>query len=130
MEVTGALRQDGLARLAKMYRVPPTGPSWPAVASPVDRLVRRRICGAAQASPERASPARLADADIRAATETQAALACTQHLNLRADRAARLTLVECLCSLTSEHNIRVLSCIAFGFDWLPDGGTATRAAPA
>ena len=31
-EVTGPLRQDGLARLTKMYCVPPTGPSWPAVA--------------------------------------------------------------------------------------------------
>ena len=27
LELTGAARQGGLARLAKMYRVPPTGPS-------------------------------------------------------------------------------------------------------
>ena len=38
-EVTGARRQDALARLAKMYRVPPTGPRWLAVARPVDRGV-------------------------------------------------------------------------------------------
>ena len=42
-EVTGPLRQDDLARLAKMYRVPPTGPSWPAVAGPVDRRVMRAL---------------------------------------------------------------------------------------
>ena len=39
-ELTGARRQDALARLAKMYRVPPTGPRWPAVARPVARGVR------------------------------------------------------------------------------------------
>jgi hypothetical protein len=39
-ELTGALRQDALARLARMYRVPPTGPRWPAVARPVERGVR------------------------------------------------------------------------------------------
>ena len=41
-EVTDARRQDALARLAKMYSVPPTGPRWPAVARPVDRVVRRQ----------------------------------------------------------------------------------------
>jgi len=41
-EVTGARRQDALARLAKMYRVPPSGPRWPAVARPVDQGVRPR----------------------------------------------------------------------------------------
>lgn len=39
-ELTGALRQGGLARLAKMYRVPPSGPRRPAVARPVERVVR------------------------------------------------------------------------------------------
>ena len=39
VELTGPMRQDGLARLAKMHRVPPTGPSWPAVAGPVERRV-------------------------------------------------------------------------------------------
>ena len=41
-ELTGARRQDALARLAKMYRVPPTGPRRPAVARPVERVVRPR----------------------------------------------------------------------------------------
>jgi hypothetical protein len=40
VELTGPVRQDGLARSAKMHRVPPTGPSWPAVAGPVERRVR------------------------------------------------------------------------------------------
>ena len=43
-ELTGALRGDALARLAKMYSVPLTGPRWPAVARPVERGVRRRRC--------------------------------------------------------------------------------------
>ena len=42
-ELTGPQRQDALARLAKMYRVPPTGPRWPAVAGPVERGVRRQL---------------------------------------------------------------------------------------
>jgi len=42
VELTGPTRQDGLARSAKMHRVPPTGPSWPAVAGPVERRVRRQ----------------------------------------------------------------------------------------
>ena len=56
-EVTGPLRQDGLARLAKMYRVPPTGPSWPAVVGPVDRRVRPRHSRhlRSELDPERAS---------------------------------------------------------------------------
>jgi len=33
-ELSGPLRQDGLARVAKMYRVPPAGPRRPAVAGP------------------------------------------------------------------------------------------------
>ena len=41
-ELTGPRRQDALARLAKMYPVPPTGPRWPAVAGPVERGVRPR----------------------------------------------------------------------------------------
>ena len=41
-EVTGARRQDALAGLAKLYRLPPTGPWWLAVARPVDRVVRPR----------------------------------------------------------------------------------------
>ena len=40
-ELTGARRRDALARLAKMYSVPPTGPRWPAVARPVERGVRQ-----------------------------------------------------------------------------------------
>ena len=40
-ELTGARRQDALARLVKMYLVPPTGPRWPAVARPVERGVRQ-----------------------------------------------------------------------------------------
>jgi hypothetical protein len=39
-ELTGPLRQGGLARMQKMYRVPAAGPSWPAVAGPVERRVR------------------------------------------------------------------------------------------
>ena len=42
-ELTGPTRQDGLARLAKMHRVPPAGPSWPAVAGPVERRVRPHL---------------------------------------------------------------------------------------
>ena len=40
-ELTGLRRQDALARTVKMYRVPPAGPRWPAVAGPVERVVRR-----------------------------------------------------------------------------------------
>ena len=39
-ELTGARRQDAFARLAKMYRVPPTGPWWHAAEGPLDRRVR------------------------------------------------------------------------------------------
>jgi len=45
LELTGPLRQDSLARAEKMYRVPQTGPRWPAVAGPVERRVRRRRVG-------------------------------------------------------------------------------------
>ena len=41
LELTGQLRQDSLARSEKMYRVPQTGPRWPAVAGPVERRVRQ-----------------------------------------------------------------------------------------
>ena len=41
-ELSGRQRQDAGARLAKMYRVPPTGPWWPAVGAPLERGVRRR----------------------------------------------------------------------------------------
>ena len=41
VELTGPTRQGGLARSAKMYRAPPTGPSRPAAAGPVERRVRR-----------------------------------------------------------------------------------------
>lgn len=42
-ELTGPLRRDGLARAAKMYRVPQPGPRQPAVAGPVvERGVRPR----------------------------------------------------------------------------------------
>ncbi len=39
-ELTGPERQAGLARLATMYRMAPTGPSWPAAEGPVQRGVR------------------------------------------------------------------------------------------
>ena len=39
-EVSGRRRQDARARLATMYRVPPTGPWWPAGGAPLDRGVR------------------------------------------------------------------------------------------
>ena len=39
-EVTGRQRQDALARTGTMYRVPQSGPRWPAVGAPVDRRVR------------------------------------------------------------------------------------------
>ncbi len=39
-ELSGRQRQDARARLAKMYRVPPTGPWWPAVGAPLERGVR------------------------------------------------------------------------------------------
>ncbi len=42
-ELTGRLRQGGLVRLAKMYRVPPTGPWWPAVGAPLERGVRHQM---------------------------------------------------------------------------------------
>ena len=50
MELTGPLRQDSLARSEKMYRVPQTGPRWPAVAGPVERGVRQHcfVVGLAQ----------------------------------------------------------------------------------
>jgi hypothetical protein len=41
-ELTGARRQDALARTQTMYRVPAAGPRWPAVARPVERMVRHR----------------------------------------------------------------------------------------
>jgi hypothetical protein len=40
-ELRGRQRRDARARLAKMYRVPPTGPAWPAVGAPFERGVRR-----------------------------------------------------------------------------------------
>jgi hypothetical protein len=39
-ELTGPRRQDALARAERMYRVPQFGPRWPAVAGPVERVVR------------------------------------------------------------------------------------------
>ena len=45
-ELTGPLRRDGLARAAKMYRVPQAGPRQPAVVGPVvQRGVRPRLQG-------------------------------------------------------------------------------------
>ena len=41
-ELTGARRQDALARTERMYRVPQSGPRGPAVARPVERGVRQR----------------------------------------------------------------------------------------
>jgi hypothetical protein len=43
-ELSGRQRQDARARLAKMYRVPPTGPWWPAVGAPLERGVSHRSC--------------------------------------------------------------------------------------
>jgi len=40
-ELTGPERQGGLARLATMYRMVPTGPRRPAVEGPVERRVRQ-----------------------------------------------------------------------------------------
>ena len=39
-ELRGRQRWDARARLAKMYRVPLTGPAWPAVGAPFERGVR------------------------------------------------------------------------------------------
>ena len=39
-EVSGPQRHDARARLAKMYRVRPTGPWWHAAVGPLDRGVR------------------------------------------------------------------------------------------
>jgi hypothetical protein len=51
VELTGARRRDALARLQTMYRVPAAGPRWPAVARPVERVVRlhfeRGLCATA-----------------------------------------------------------------------------------
>ena len=44
-ELTCTLRRAGLARLAKMHRVPPTGPRQPAVACQVERRVGPRCAG-------------------------------------------------------------------------------------
>ena len=58
LELTGPLRQDGLARAEKMYRVPQAGPRRPAVAGPaVERGVRPQpvtlaVCGWACNSPD------------------------------------------------------------------------------
>ena len=47
VELTGPLRQDGLARAGKMYRVPQPGPRRPAVVGPVfsDGLCRTLVLG-------------------------------------------------------------------------------------
>ena len=42
LELNGPPRQAGLARLAKMYKVPRTGPSLPAVEGPFERKVSRQ----------------------------------------------------------------------------------------
>ena len=41
-ELSGHLRQAARARAEKMYRVPQTGPWWPAVGAPLERMVRPR----------------------------------------------------------------------------------------
>jgi hypothetical protein len=41
-ELRGRQRWDARARTAKMYRVPPTGPWWPAAGAPFERVVRPR----------------------------------------------------------------------------------------
>ena len=43
-ELRGPQRQDALARTEKMYRLPQAGPRWPAVAGPLERVVRPRCC--------------------------------------------------------------------------------------
>jgi hypothetical protein len=40
-ELTGRQRRAALARTERMYRVPQSGPRWPAVGAPVERGVRR-----------------------------------------------------------------------------------------
>lgn len=44
LELTGPMRQDGLARAVKMYRVPQAGPRRPAVADPVVQRGARPHC--------------------------------------------------------------------------------------
>jgi hypothetical protein len=63
LELTGPERKAGLARLATMYRMTPTGPSRPAAEGPVQRRVRphrlRRYLGRfqiAQAVPPICAP--------------------------------------------------------------------------
>ena len=41
LELSGRQRQDSRPGLAKTYRVPQTGPWWPAVGAPLERGVRR-----------------------------------------------------------------------------------------
>ena len=41
-ELSRHQRCDARARVAKMYRVPPTGPAWPAVGAQLERGVRPR----------------------------------------------------------------------------------------
>ena len=42
-ELSRHQRWDARARLAKMYRVPPTGPAWPAVGARLERGVRQHF---------------------------------------------------------------------------------------
>ena len=44
-ELSWSQRRDARARLAKMYRVPPTGPAWHAVGSQLERGVRPHWVG-------------------------------------------------------------------------------------
>ena len=44
-ELSGRRRQDARPGPVKMYRVPPARDWWPAVGAPLERGVRRRVCG-------------------------------------------------------------------------------------
>ncbi len=45
-ELSWHRRWDARARLARMYRVPPTWPAWPAVGAQLERGVRRHSAAA------------------------------------------------------------------------------------
>ena len=51
-ELSRHQRCDARARMAKMYRVPPAGPTWHAVGARLERGVRQRCAGWARAASE------------------------------------------------------------------------------
>jgi len=50
-ELSWHRRWDARARLARMYRVPPTWPVWPAVGAQLERGVRRHLAMVPVAEP-------------------------------------------------------------------------------